>query len=135
MSELGPDRALSQITFLVAFAFAWLFYKAGQSVAWPGRIVRLRVPAAVALLAFVMFTAVRQAGRARAYSKAYDARWAYLQQLEKEGNRAVVELDPLPPSGFLSAGEITADTNHFSNNFLENALRLSFEVRVKKPGH
>jgi len=132
MSELGPDRALAQVTFIVAFGMAWLFYQAGRRLHFPGGFGIARSLSLVLLVVFLAVTGVWQYRLVSAYSAAYDARWQRLERLNRVGHRGTVEVDPLPPSGFLSPGEITTDTNHFSNNFLEHALHLRFEVKRKE---
>ena len=42
-----------------------------------------------------------------------------------------IELEPLPSSGMIYSAEISEDTNYFTNNFLEYALHLKFDVRKK----
>jgi len=131
MSELGPDRALSQITFLIAVSFAALFFGCGRKVRLHPVLNNLKIPNAALIFLFVVITTWLQFDIASKYAAAYDARWDYLVRLNASGYNGIIDLKPLPPSGFLSAGEITTDTNHFSNNFLEHALHLQCPVRLK----
>jgi hypothetical protein len=133
MSELGPDRALSQISFLISFCFAVLFFIIGFRVQIRERTFQiLKIITVISSLAVLTITFQKQFSISKRYAAAYDQRMHFLTDLNKSGQKNVIELNALPSSGMIYSAEISTDTSYFTNNFLEYALHLQFDVKRKQ---
>lgn len=131
MVELGPDRSLSQISFFIASCFSALFFVAGTRLYMHERAAMLlRNSLACCMVVILIVHVIHQYAVTRNYAAAVDSRTALLSMLNEKGQKGVVALAPLPPSGMLYTAEITEDTAHFSNHFLEQALHLRFSVKT-----
>jgi len=136
MSELGPDRALSQISFLVCFAFSLLFFFIGYSVEINNRIVKfLKTGTLVITIGILLFHLNEQFSAAKKYANAFDQRINILKELNRTKENEVIELYPLPSPGMIYSAEISEDTGYFTNNFLEYAFHLKFDTRKKQAGY
>lgn len=130
MSELGPDRALSQISFLITFGFAALFFFLGAKVVIKENVFNvLKFCNVLLFIAGISYHLINQYSITKKYAFAYDQRMEILQKLNKTEQENTIEVQPLPFSGMLTSAEISEDTSHFTNNFLEYALHLKFPVR------
>lgn len=132
MSELGPDRALAQISFLVTFCFAALFFIVGYKVEIREKLFRpLRILSIVFSIGILSYHLADQFYITKKYAEAYDQRMEMLKTLDRAGQKNTVELQPLLFSGMLYSAEISDDTTHFSNYFLEYSLHLKYHTKRK----
>ena len=74
-------------------------------------------------------TSARQQRIVSTYSVAADQRKEYLLNLQQSGNKKVITVKPLPPSGFLYSSEVTEDTINFRNEHYEDGLGLGFKIK------
>lgn len=133
MAELGPDRSLSQVSFLIAFAFALLFFKTGYCVEIKKTLLQpVKMFVAVCAVAVLLFHVINQYMVTKEYAIAYDKRMHYLLQLKNQQQKETVSLNALPASGMLYSAEISTDTAYFANTFLEYGLHLPFSTKRKK---
>src|SRR6185503_10447662 len=100
MSELGPDRALSQVSFLISFCFAVLLFIIGYKVHIRERIFQiLKIITVIFSIAVLTIIFQKQFSIAKEYAAAYDQRMYFLTDLNKSEQKNVIELNALPPSG------------------------------------
>ncbi|MEO5571079.1 MAG: DUF6056 family protein [Bacteroidia bacterium] len=132
MSELGPDRALAQISFLISFCSAVLFFILGYRVQIKEKVFLIfKIITVVFSIAVLSIKFKEQFSIAKKYAAAYDRRMDLLTDLNKSGQKNVIELNQLPESGMIYSAEISTDTGYFTNNFLEYALHLQFDLKKK----
>ncbi|MEP7168132.1 MAG: DUF6056 family protein, partial [Bacteroidota bacterium] len=135
MSELGPDRSLSQISFCFSLCFTSLFFFIGYSVEINNNAFQILKTGTIILSIGVLFFHLsEQFSITKKYANAFDNRISLLTELNKTEQKNAIELDALPASGMIYSAEISEDTSYFTNNFLEYALHLKFDVN-KKPNH
>lgn len=132
LSEMGPNRALTQISFyLIGLSSLFCFYL-GYKMNLPQKTVQYGFYLSVfTCLSILCITFVTQQRAVSAYAHALDERTSHLLDLKKQGNRAWVKVEPLPASGFLYSAEITTDTADFSNVQYQKGLFLNFKVSRK----
>ena len=129
MSEPGPDRALSIISFSLVFLFSGWFYYIGLKFDIKSDLLNLvKVFTAPAIIFIIILQIFNQYEITSAYSRAYDDRITFLQNANKN-EIGFVEVDPLPESGMLYSAEISEDPLHFTNKFLASALSLNYKVK------
>ncbi len=131
MSEMGPERAWTQISLYVTFFAILLAAYLGKQNR--NRLIKFKFfPFAGRLLALVLLIEGLPAIKTQMkYVSAYEKRMEKLIELKMENNTATTELDPLPSSGWLHSAEITIYEDHFTNRHLKNYLGLDFNIAVK----
>lgn len=132
MSGPPPDRALLQVSFVFTILFLFLFFEAGRRV----KLLQIKkkiltILSFSALFLMITYHLFTQSFITRHYAKAYDERMASLKKLKAAGEKGMVELKPLPPSGMIYSAEISEHEVHFTNSFLKKYLQLDFEIRKK----
>ena len=132
MSELGPDRALSQVSFLIAFSFAALFFYLGRKIEINERIFQgLKISTLVISTAVLFYHLTHQYSVTKKYARDYDKRIEILKSLKDGKEKSIIELEPLPSSGMLYPAEISKDTNDFRNQFLKKYSETEKSIRLK----
>ncbi len=132
MSETGPDRALSIISFSIVLFLSFQFYNFGYSKVTSSKYLNLiRIISAPAIFIIIAANTFTRGNLAAQYSKAYDERIAYLLA-QKENTIDLVVVPALPASGYLYSAEVSADPNHFTNRFLVDAYNLNFKLSLKE---
>ncbi|HKR06994.1 MAG TPA: DUF6056 family protein [Bacteroidia bacterium] len=135
MSEIGPDRALSQISFLICLCFSAFFFFTGYFVEINNKAFQiLKTGTALISIGVLLFHLNKQFSSTKKYANAFDQRMNLLEELNKSGQNNIIELNTLPSPGMIYSAEISEDTNYFTNNFLEYALHLKFDIK-KKSNH
>ncbi len=132
MSEMGPPRSLTHISFFLTCLFSFFFFYAGYRIRIPRKYIQAAfyIPAAGCIL-IISDTFITQYPVVSKYSEAADKRVQFLEELQHKGNRDLIELDSLPPSGLLYSAEISHDTAFYATNDLGKGLFLDFKIRVK----
>jgi len=134
MVELGPDRSLSMISFFIVFCFAALFFVLGTKIEMSEKIIQpLKNILVFITIGILIFHLADQYSITKKYARGYDSRVDLLVILNEKGQKDIVELEPLPASGMLYSAEISEDTSHFTNRFLEHALHLRFDTKNRLP--
>ncbi len=131
MSEAGPDRALSVISFTTVFYFAFMFFIAGL-------VSKIRQPQLRDVsIAFAVFSSLImlihiyiQYSKGNAFTKAYDERMQLIQHATQNNFTGVLELKKMPDVGMLYWDEFSPDTSYFTNKHLRDGLGLHFTVKV-----
>ena len=132
MSEAGPDRALSIISFSASAYFAFVFFLAGMTINAESAIIKIVFYTGnMLIISVLLFHLYIQSSIAVRFSNAYDERMAVIRKHQEENFTGVLELEKLPPNGMLYWDEISADTTYFTNKHLRNGLKLNFSVRLK----
>ncbi len=126
MSEMGPERAWTQITlYLVVYAAVLASY-AGAALKRRYNVNNvLRIYAVIAFI-YIVATGVPMVIVSSKYSKAYDNRVKILLEQAATERKESLYLKPLPSSGWLHSAEISNDTSHFNNIFLKEFFKLGF---------
>lgn len=132
LSETPPARALSQFSFLVVLIVTGYFFFAGQQIILnPLQAQRIKISSLIASVLFISITLFLQINKARKYASAYDKRMEIIQDYIQTNGAGPIELEKLPPSGYLYSAEIASDTANFKNIQLQRFLELKKAVRVK----
>jgi hypothetical protein len=132
LSDIAPDRGLSQVIILwTAFFSAWAF-KLGHHITISKKIALTLFKSCIvviilnsAIVGFVQIPVMAS------YTKALDKRISLLKELQKRGNTKTITLSKLPPSGFLYSAEISKDSSYFVNVHLQKGLLLDFNVKLR----
>lgn len=133
LAEIGPDRALSLVSFFVTLSFSAVLFWAGNRLRVSVGVVNwLKIGMPVVMVAVLAFYVVNQEQTVSAYARSYDRRMDYLKALPKGAEpQSVVTLDSLAPSGMLYSAEITTNPTHFLNQFLKEARGVEAGVKLK----
>lgn len=132
MSELGPDRTLSHISFLVAFSFAALFFHLGRKMEIRENIFKVLKVSTLVLSAMITFYQLsNQYSVTQKYAAAVDKRIELLKDSDKTTGKNIIELESLPSPGMLYSAEISRDVSDYRNQFLKKYTGIKKEIRVK----
>lgn len=118
MGEMGPQRAWFPLTFVtlifsVVFAYqlgTWLYI---ESKAKLYQVVILSLTFGIIAQTGVGFYQIKTTS---IYAKAVDQRMEFITSISPANS--VIELEPLPDSGWLFSAEITSESTHFTNKQL-----------------
>lgn len=130
MSEMGPQRTWLPLTFLVLTVSTALAYQLGSWVYIhsKGKLFQLVCASQVVLLTFQTFSGYNQVSQTSTYAAAVDSRIELITS--KHLTQDILELEPLPSSGWLFSSEISTDPNHFTNQHLQQYFQT--ECRLVK---
>lgn len=120
MGEMGPERAWFPLTFVtlifsVVFAYqlgTWLYIKTR------GKLYQVVFLSLIFGIIVQIGMGVYQVKTTSAYAKAVDQRMDLISSISTSNE--IIELEPLPDSGWLFSAEITSDTSHFTNKHLSS---------------
>lgn len=118
MGEMGPQRAWFPLTFVtlifsVVFAYqlgTWLYIET------KGKLYQVVILSLIFGIVAQIGIGFYQIKTTSIYAKAVDQRMEFITSTSP--TNSVIELEPLPDSGWLFSTEITSDTSHFTNKHL-----------------
>ncbi|MFM1874683.1 MAG: hypothetical protein RL266_420 [Bacteroidota bacterium] len=118
MSEMGPTRAWFPLTILVVIVAVALAYQLGTwlYVHSKGHLFHLAIAAQIIALVYQALVGFHEIRITNEYAAAVDKRMEHISSLTETDT--VIELPPLPDSGWLLSAEISPDTSHFTNRHL-----------------
>lgn len=133
MSEMGPERALSQISlYLTGYAILLMAWLGGK---WQGllqgKMIALLYLSLISL--YITINAYQKIAADMEYAKAFDERMEKLYRYRDEGARKVMGVSPLPLPGWLYSAEIDTSDGHFSNRHLQHYLQTDFLIVRSEP--
>ena len=131
MSEMGPERAWTQVSLYITIFAALLALYAGRALKnkyETNTVIRLYAAFATLYVIATGTAVVLQAGN---YSKAYDDRIVTIIDHKNAGGKETLLLKQLPSSGWIHSAEVSEDTTHFNNVFLKEFLQLNFPVAAE----
>ena len=130
LSEIGPDRSLSQIVFIIgAFCAVWAF-TIGYKLSINKKLISiLNIISLVTIILSLTIISYNQFKIASEYAAKLDKRTNLLLNLQNKGNKKTITLEKLSPAGFLYSAEISSDTNYFGNDHYKRGLLLDFKVK------
>lgn len=119
MSEMGPQRTWLPLTFLVLTVSTALAYQLGSWVYIHsrGKLFQLVCASQFLLIIFQVYSGYNQVTETSAYAAAVDERMETIAANHK--TKDILELEPLPRSGWLFSSEISSDPSHFTNQHLQ----------------
>ncbi len=131
LSEMPPVRALTQVSLLLCFSLALIFYWMGKRIKMSLKAVQfLRMSSQLLATFILMYTLLHQFNTTKKYAAQYDARMTVLKGTILQNNTTLV-IDSLPESGMLYSAEISSDTGFYTNKHLQNALNIKAAIKVK----
>jgi len=131
MAELGPDRALSMVSFFIALSFSAGLYCLGYFLKFSPRSIKiLKISIPVLMIIMLTYHTIHQYNITSIYAQSCDKRMDRLNGIE-ENHPGIITLDSLAPSGMLFSAEISVHPSHFTNQFLKEATGLKRDLRVK----
>jgi hypothetical protein len=131
LSETGPDRALSIVSFITSVYFAVIFFLAGTQINFaPHRLRILSVSLTAVVVLIFGIQLHNQYFITRNFALAYEARMKILGESKKNNLSGILVLEKLPPPGMLYWEELSTDTSYFVNQHLKAGLALPFAVRI-----
>jgi hypothetical protein len=133
MSETGPDRALSIISFTTTFYFAIVFFIAGLHISFDSPLLKKITLLFSTLAAIVLcFHIYNQYTKVSVFLKAYNDRMRNIQNASMDNLSGTLSLEKMPDEGMLYWDELSTDTSYFTNQHLRDGLRLTFKVKLKE---
>lgn len=131
MSEMGPERAWTQISIYLVLYSSILAAYAGSMLHGRYNVQQVTRVYAVTAFLYVLATGVPAGIQAKIYASAYDNRMLDLKNLKRDNDVPnLVVLEKLPPSGWLHSAEISSRPDHFTNQHLKKYLGLNFDVVI-----
>jgi hypothetical protein len=130
LSETGPAR----LWFLVSFVFSILvccivFYAGYSQLLSPRQMTILKKVSMIVSFLILIMLLIQQYSITKTYALAYDERKKFLQGLNDHLKAdTVIRVPALPPPGMLYGAEITADTNHYTNQHLRLGYNLNYQI-------
>lgn len=133
MSEMGPERSWTQISFyLTAYCSLLAFYAGTAMSKRLNPESALKIYAGIATL-YILATALPAAIKNYQYRKSYDERMFVIDEAKTaEQKTTVIALEPLKEPGWYHSAEISADPYYFTNVHLKRYLGLDFNVKVNQ---
>lgn len=121
MGEMGPTRTWVPLTFIILSVGVCIAYSLGTWVyiTTKGKLFLLVVIGQILLIGYQAVNGYQQISNTSAYAQAVDSRMQSIPERMKL-NETIIQLSPLPDSGWLLSAEITADSSHFTNRHLKS---------------
>ncbi len=133
MQDVALNRTLTHVSFLIVTFCLYVAFMIGYNSSIEIKLLKQLFSSSLIILGIVLsIHIINQYRIVSEYTKANDDRIVYLTELKLKGQTELVELDPLPPSGFLHSAEITTDAAFEQNQHFKNGLFLNFQIRVKE---
>ena len=129
MSDLGPSRALLPFVVAMLSTGVILCIQSGEVFQrkFKGKLFIIVLAVQVSLLGYQIVCAAQMIPKAITYSEAVNARMKFIETSISKGD-TLLELTPLPNSGWLYSAELSNDTSNFRNRHLQlyfgNKIRL-----------
>ncbi len=133
MSEMGPERAWTQISLYLVVYIALVACYAGKALQKYYSMNKVLKLYSVIAVMYVLAIGIPRLVQAKQYSNAYDERIALILDHKNSGKNTTLTLSPLPESGWLHSAEIATGPEHFYNIFLKEFLGLDFEIISNPP--
>ena len=120
----APDRSTTTSSIIISFVLVRYFFLLGQQ--HHNRKTNLAIVVLVSVIGMLVFNGFTSIYHYR-YAKGYDQRIESI----KSSKNGVIEVAPLPFSGYIYSAEISSDNKYFLNQHLKNGLGLKQEVVLK----
>lgn len=132
MSEAGPEGSWTQLSLYLTAYCAVLSAYAGKHSKMQMELSTITRIFTIMMFLFVASSMIPKIREAAIYAKAYDKRMELLNNMKMHSSGAtIVEVEPLPSSGWLHSAEISENPKHFSNRHLQKYLEVSFQIKRK----
>jgi len=128
MSEMGPERAWTQISVYIVIYAGFLACYAGRALKNKYDINYVTKLYIFISALYILATGITKVVEAKKYSSAYDARMENILNHRDAGKKEVLVLSPIPDAGWFHSAEISSDSTFYNNTFLKNFLKLDFEI-------
>lgn len=128
MSESGPERSWTGISFFMSIFFATVFFMAGSMQIISARAEKIYSSVFIFFIVCIFALAINQYTTTTCYASAYDRRVNYLLELKRQNFKKTASLQPLPSPGMLHSAEISEDSSFFTNKQLKLFYDLPFEL-------
>ncbi len=130
MSEMGPERAWTQISLYLVLYSCFLAAYAGSVLKTKYDSDKAAKLYALISLLYVISTGVPEVIKSYYYSVAYENRMEQLLKHDPDKNEnEILVFKPLPQTGWIHSAEISPEPGHFTNQHLKKYLGLDFEIR------
>ncbi len=118
MCEMGPTRAWFPISVVMLMVGVVTAYQLGTwfYIFTKGRLIHFTIAALSITLIYQVHVGYTQISQTSEYAHAVDERMDFIHTVESSAQ--LIELEPLPSSGWLFSSEISTDTAHFTNMHL-----------------
>ena len=123
-----PLRTLTVISFFMTIGFAVIGFCVGYHYFNQKYFKAIIYSSAIALMISYNTIIILQYPIMKAHALAYDQRISALKTLESVHTAPFQKVAPLPPSGWLYAGDISSDTSNIQNFYLKKSLLLNFNI-------
>ncbi|MFB6306060.1 MAG: DUF6056 family protein [Flavobacteriales bacterium] len=135
MGDIAPDRGLLPVMFYWLVLTSMAYY-------YTGMYLRLNAQDNKKFIVMIMicyvgwnaYTLYDQYNITTEYAVSWDKRIEKLKNISPKNDKKVIELKPLPSSGYLYPAEISNDTSYYSNEHLRKAFDLERNISVDGEG-
>jgi hypothetical protein len=132
MQDLAFNRTLTHISYLLNCFICFLAFIVGIKI--ENRFLMNKNFESIfcfVAITLLLIRGVSEFSIAKRYHVAFSSRIKNLKNLNSLETSKVVNLEPLPESGWIHSAELSSDYNYDQNYFFKNALNLKFEIQVK----
>jgi hypothetical protein len=134
MSEMGPERSWTQISWMLMICMSAQFYLLGaRSSIHQDTVARLNKSVPWILLVFIVVTSSSETMRSVRYADKWDERMEMLYEYKNEGRTELLQIEQkLPETGWLHNAEITSNPDHFTNQHLKSYIKADFNIVLQQ---
>lgn len=128
IQDIAPDRAMAPFSIYLIIYLIIIGTKLNSRISLNEHNRSKMLHASLILVFFITsITFYSEYKIAKNYTQAFDQR---ISQIEAGCDDNILELQPLPESGWIMSSEIETDQNHWKNQHLKNAYNLDCELML-----
>jgi hypothetical protein len=132
MSEIGPGRALSIVSFFTALYFAVFFATAGSLTGIKNNVQNfILLTTSIWSIVFLSYSFAKEYQSASLFATSCDERIRTIETAVDNNFEGILVLPKIAPAGMLFWDELSTDTNYYTNQHLKKGLNLNFHVSLK----
>lgn len=128
LGEMGPPRALSIITLLIAGSSAVIFTLIGMLFNSESKTIKIVSVAFFLMITYLFFVNVKEYRVSAKFADSYNKRIERINELKNANFTGTAELPALPTAGMLYNSELSSDTSYFVNQHWKKGLDLKYNV-------
>ncbi len=128
MSEMGPERAWTQVALFSVLFAAFISWTAGTLIGKRWMHYQPEGIFVTGALIFICSTGIPAAVKSSKYAKGWDKRIELLRNHTSSSGDTITVV-PLPDPGWLHSAEISESADFYHNRFLKVFLKSGFEIR------
>lgn len=125
LGGLAPDRSTTVSSIVISFVLVRFLFLWGQHQCKPK--MNQKFITVLSIIGMLIFNGITFFYH-HEYANAYDQRMEAIKQADQD----VIEVAPLPFSGYLYSAELSTDSSYFANQHLKSGLGLKQQIILKE---